>query len=264
MHVVESGDTLFGIALDYGVTLDALLAANGIGADAILSIGQQIIIPTEEQGAPVETTGMVAPVENLILPTPTPLPLDVRGVAYYRTAVGGGWCMGEVVNTTDGPITNLQVEVSVANGEILLLSGVTRAAADYLPAGARAPFALLFQEAPGGDVSVEARLLRAEPIGAITAGFKPLAVSETTGGVSGPQYRVGGRLTNDAGVALDRVTVVVTLYDEEGRVLGYREEPVREGGGVASDESLSFEILLTPQGVGNPDSFSVLAWGSQL
>jgi hypothetical protein len=39
---------LFGIAIEYGVSLDALLIVNGIEADDLLSIGQIIIIPTAE------------------------------------------------------------------------------------------------------------------------------------------------------------------------------------------------------------------------
>ncbi|GAB4575120.1 MAG: hypothetical protein Kow0077_25090 [Anaerolineae bacterium] len=48
IHVVQAGENLFRIALRYGVSVDAIVAANGLGSqDAILAVGQQLIIPTE-------------------------------------------------------------------------------------------------------------------------------------------------------------------------------------------------------------------------
>lgn len=44
-HIVQSGDTLSGIASSYGVTLDALLSVNTSLDPNILSIGQEITLP---------------------------------------------------------------------------------------------------------------------------------------------------------------------------------------------------------------------------
>ena len=74
MHLVESGDTLFGISLEYGITLDALLAANGLDVDDYLRIGQGLIIPLATESESVAVEGSV-PASILLLPTPTPLPL---------------------------------------------------------------------------------------------------------------------------------------------------------------------------------------------
>jgi LysM repeat protein len=54
---VASGDTLYGIAGAYGVSFEQLLAANNLRADAVLRIGQVLLIP----------------------PTPTPPPAAVNG-----------------------------------------------------------------------------------------------------------------------------------------------------------------------------------------
>jgi LysM repeat protein len=48
VHIVQPGDTLLGIALQYGVTLDALQQINGVLRPETLQIGQQIIIPVGE------------------------------------------------------------------------------------------------------------------------------------------------------------------------------------------------------------------------
>jgi LysM repeat protein len=44
-HIVQRGDTLIGIAAQYGSTLSTLKAANGLDNDS-LSIGQTIVVPT--------------------------------------------------------------------------------------------------------------------------------------------------------------------------------------------------------------------------
>lgn len=56
-HIVRSGDTLWGVAISYGLSLEQLLAYNNLPAEALLSIGQELWI----QPPPVT-------------PSPTPLP----------------------------------------------------------------------------------------------------------------------------------------------------------------------------------------------
>ena len=261
MHLVESGDTLFGVSLEYGITLDALLAANGLDVDDYLRIGQGLIIPLDTESESIGVEGAV-PASILLLPTPTPLPLETSGLSLYRTTMGDIWCMGEVVNTTANPVTDLQLQVTLVDGlGTPLVSGVTLAASDYLPGGACAPFAILFREPPPEASDMSVTLLRAESIGAITAGFVPLTVSGLEGQVSGPQYRVTGRLLNDSGGTVERATVVVTLYDDEGRVIGYRQSMLASQGRASAGANVEFSVLLTYHGGAEPASFQVIAWG---
>ncbi len=44
-HIVASGETLSGIALQYGITLEALAAANNIENPSQISVGQVLVIP---------------------------------------------------------------------------------------------------------------------------------------------------------------------------------------------------------------------------
>lgn len=260
VHVVVQGDTLFGIALEYGVSMNVLVQTNGLDVNQYLSIGQTLVIPVEtEEG---EELGMVAPVGHMILATPTPLPLDIVGTTLYQTPVGGVWCMGEVANTTAGPITNIQVQVTLVTADgIPLQASMALAAADYLAPGARAPFAVLFKAPPTGYADMQVNLLRGEAVSAITAGFVPLDVAQPVGAVSGPQYRVTGLLVNNSGVAVSRMAVVVTLYDREGKVIGYRQTTLGAETVLPAGQSREFRVLLTPQGLEPPASFQVLAWG---
>ncbi|MFT3798769.1 LysM peptidoglycan-binding domain-containing protein [Microbacterium sp.] len=51
VHTVASGDTLWAIAQAGGVSLDALLAANGLSRASIIYPGQQIAVPTAQPAA---------------------------------------------------------------------------------------------------------------------------------------------------------------------------------------------------------------------
>ncbi|MBC8171723.1 MAG: LysM peptidoglycan-binding domain-containing protein, partial [Anaerolineae bacterium] len=45
-YIVKPGDTLFKIALNYQVTVSAIVAANNIPNPNLIYVGQQLIIPT--------------------------------------------------------------------------------------------------------------------------------------------------------------------------------------------------------------------------
>ncbi|RLC67454.1 MAG: hypothetical protein DRI48_02270, partial [Chloroflexi bacterium] len=52
IHVVQPGDNLFRIALRYGVTVNALAAANGLSNTSRIYVGQRLIIPTGSSTSP--------------------------------------------------------------------------------------------------------------------------------------------------------------------------------------------------------------------
>jgi len=90
-HIVKAGDTAFGIALQYGLSLDQLLAFNGLTADTLLQIGQELLIrpptPTPEptpMPTPTMTSVAVALAPSAFTaatPTPTRAPTAVAVAA---------------------------------------------------------------------------------------------------------------------------------------------------------------------------------------
>lgn len=45
VHVVQPGETLYSIASQYGVTVQDIVDANGIGADYVIHTGNRLNIP---------------------------------------------------------------------------------------------------------------------------------------------------------------------------------------------------------------------------
>lgn len=79
IHVVQSGETLFRIALKYGTSVQALAQVNSLNNIALIYVGQQLIIPTEAAAAaPVQpATPLRAPFISIDV---GPLPLEQGSV----------------------------------------------------------------------------------------------------------------------------------------------------------------------------------------
>lgn len=73
-HTVVAGDTIFAIAQQYGTTVEAVLAANGLSSTSIIYPGQSLVIATET--APTDTT--TAPSTTLNAPQAENAALIIR------------------------------------------------------------------------------------------------------------------------------------------------------------------------------------------
>ncbi len=84
LHTVQNGETLYRIAQTYGITTEALAAANQLADPSLVYVGQTlhipqsesqsiaIVVPTTEAPPPTEPAPL--PTETLNLPAPTLLP----------------------------------------------------------------------------------------------------------------------------------------------------------------------------------------------
>lgn len=78
-HVVQPGDTLFTIAMQYGVTMDAIIEANNIINPRVIVLGSTLIIPGIEDPTPIPPTRAATPTPAATAaattsPTPTTNP----------------------------------------------------------------------------------------------------------------------------------------------------------------------------------------------
>jgi LysM repeat protein len=119
VHTIVAGDTLFGLAFQYNVSLDTLLALNGLSKDALLSIGQKIII---KGGTPVQPTATPQPTAAAGQPAaPTLTPTAAAGqpaanaaklcVRAYNDANSDG-----LLTEGEEPVAGVQFVVSNSQG----------------------------------------------------------------------------------------------------------------------------------------------------
>ncbi|MDY6876583.1 MAG: FxLYD domain-containing protein [Chloroflexota bacterium] len=253
-HVVQEGETLLSIAYEYGVSVQALQATNGIENPLLLQVGQRLIIPIGEEATEI-TPG-------LLLPTPTPLPFDIQGVAFYETPVGSLECLGEVVNTTAVTLTNVLVRVTLYDDAgAALMTGDAFAVADLVPPGSRSPFRVLFTVPPSAWTNPQVTIVRGEAAGAMATSYVPVIVTEMEGLPSGPQFQVSGVVRNTSTEqTTGSVSIIVTTYDAQGLVAGFRQGRVEGGGTLAPGATAPFSLLFNFHGDA-PTDFTVVALG---
>ena len=77
VHVVQGGENLGRIAEQYEVTVDDIMAANGLTDPNIIAVGQQLTIPVGGLATP--TSAADTPTEVAALPSPIPTEAVVTG-----------------------------------------------------------------------------------------------------------------------------------------------------------------------------------------
>jgi LysM repeat protein len=156
IHAIQSGETLLSVASQYNVSVSALQDANGILDPRLLQLGQELIIPRQEEfDAALATT---------LTPTPTPLPVAVENIHFSETTIGGLSVLGEVWNNTEAPLEQVRVGAVLlddAGQEVARAEGLV--ALDLVDIDERAPFAVLFGERPGKFARYQVFALRAVP-----------------------------------------------------------------------------------------------------
>ncbi|MCB0036685.1 MAG: LysM peptidoglycan-binding domain-containing protein, partial [Anaerolineales bacterium] len=112
-HVVSAGETMYRIALRYGVTVQVIVQANGISNPNVIYVGQSLIIPVSGGQAPQPTVQPTAvpvqptatapqPTATSTSPQPTAVPLptstpvvipnpNTSGNLLANSSFEGGW-----------------------------------------------------------------------------------------------------------------------------------------------------------------------------
>ena len=92
-HLIVEGDTLLGIALQYGVELNDLLLANPSANPRFLTVGTRLVVPLGGGDGPI--------------PTATPRPVDLSPVGCHSALSGELWCFLNVGVAEGPPIEGL-------------------------------------------------------------------------------------------------------------------------------------------------------------
>lgn len=128
VHVVQPGDSLFRIALQYGVTVDAIVQANNIVNPNLIVVGQELVIPSTDGSvvtnppAPQATAVPVAPGTGTSGSTSTGTVVHVvqPGDSLFRISVTYGVPMAQIVAANN--ITNPSI---IYVGQELVIPGAS-------------------------------------------------------------------------------------------------------------------------------------------
>lgn len=253
VHVIASGESLLAIADRYGISVATLQEANGILDPRSLQVGQELVIPREEEFA----------VEEEATPTPTPLAMAIANLHFSETSIGGLWVMGEVINDTDTALEQVRVGVRLVDAEENeLASADTLVVLDLIDVDERAPFAVLFGTAPEAFDRYQATVLSAVPA-YIGSYYRDLEIRGLQGSSEGAgSYVVSGRVYNYGPEEAVEVQVVLTAYDPLERVIAMRKiEP--DYNVVPVGGETGFSAVLAPVG-GPVDRIEAVALGRRI
>ena len=241
-YTVKKGDTVSSIAQMYGVTVEAILAANPKLNPNLMEVGSTLVIPA--------SSGTKAPAGDLA--TVTPLPVRVDGVHCAAVQDGGAWCFVVAHNSQKIGVESVSVVIRIAdgNGEGML-SQVAFAPLNLLPSRGTLPLAAYFPPPVPDYIQVSAELLTALPVNAgdnryLSAGLSGEKLNIFPDGLSA---NVSGIITLDKGsTSAQQIWVLAIAYDLSGQIVGLRRWEMGSEQTLKPGKQMAFTVAVYSTG----------------
>jgi LysM repeat protein len=235
LYTVQAGDTLLGIARQFGVTLSELQVANSSLNPLTLPIGLPIIIPNPPFNAQGDSR----------LPTPTPVALVVLVPVCHPTTTDGIVCLGRVLNTLNAGVEQVNVSLQLLRQDgSRLAEGSAGIEQAFIPAGGSAPYRALFK-AEWRDYAAAAAWLESAEIEGDTG--QPHIVVEIQNQqvhLMDGQYVVSATLHNPAAQNAHLLQAVLTVEDASGQIIAYRVLPLDDELPAGGDLSFQISVMV--------------------
>jgi LysM repeat protein len=237
-YQVVSGDTLIGIAGRYGITLEALMAANPGVQPSTLQTGEKLTIPT----------GKTIPGE----PTPTPAALPTLQAHCWPESTGGLWCFALLRNEYAETLENLSAQFTLLDADGQALASQTAyGLLDILPPGGNLPLAAHFPAPQPGDVQVRVQVLTSIRLLPGDQRYLPVAIQNSLVGVdaAGRTAQVSGQAVLTGPGTAGSLWVLATAYDAAGNVIGLRRWESTTAFSAAAPVEFAFQVSSLGPGI---------------
>jgi LysM repeat protein len=234
-YSVVEGDTLNEIASRYGITLEALIAANPWILPSALPVGTKLIIPS-----PADT-----PIDN----SPIPVPLPILQARCWPELSGGSWCFALLHNEYAETLENISIQFTLLDTSGHALTSQTSfGLLDILPSGQTMPLVIHFPPPLSLDVSVQVQVLSAIRLLPGDTRYLPVILDNTLTRVdsSGRTAQVSGRVVLTGSGIASTVWVLAIAYDSTGIVVGVRRWESQSS--LTVDTPLSFDFMVSSVG----------------
>ncbi|MEA1978161.1 MAG: LysM domain-containing protein [Chloroflexota bacterium] len=151
VHIIQQGETLLEIAFRYGVQFDDIVLVNPQIDPNLLRIGEEIRIPGSD-GEPVE----------ILLPTPTPIPVNIKTLGCHESPSLAFICMVSITNNEEFMVAGISAHITLhdSNGQILD-NQIVYAPINQIPTGQEIPLIAIFDRKPSGYSEFQVDLLSA-------------------------------------------------------------------------------------------------------
>jgi len=237
IHEVALQETISSIALRYGVSMDAIIAANPDVEPRTLTVGTQLIIPGVSPAASFD-------------PDAEPLPLEVGDAACQSTPEGGLWCGVLVSNPLNRPADGVIVAFTVTDEEGQTLTRNVPALLNRIDPGQALPAVSYFPPPAPRAAGATAELVAALPLESGIRAYFELSLQNERVVTQGRSARatvqviLSGADELPAGETLN-LWVAAAAYDAQGRLLGARRVERELGAGeISTGEPLEITLLV--------------------
>lgn len=235
IYPIESGDTLLGIAIQRGTTVEEILALNPGIVPENLQIGQPVILPPPPTVNPLLAPGTAVPIQVI-----------VSKIHAYQTPVGSLWLLGEVTNAGETAVENIQVEIGLLGADGRLLGSVQAwVATAIIQPGERGPFGALLNEPPSefaaGNAQPSVAVIGGQSVVALGNRTLALTVPDVTLTTSNDSVSLSGTVVNAGETAVTQIQLTATFYDAQGNVTGYQQQVLAEELGVGAERPFQLE-----------------------
>lgn len=248
VYVIEEGDTLLELAILNNTTVAEIETFNPGIQPRLLQIGQQIVLPPP-----------ATPVYSGTGPTPIPIQVVISNISVIETVLENVWVLGEVTNQGEYPVENVQVEVRLFDGAGQGLAQVSAwVIAGVIPAGEKSPFGVLVEGVVGTVAYPVASVVSGRTTLDLGTRYLDLAVSEVDATFEEGRVILDGQVANVGEVAAANITLITTLYDQQGSVIGYHQTNLPDL--LPAAERRSFTLEITPPG-GSPVNYTLMVQG---
>ena len=205
---------MLSIAYQFGISLDALQAANPKVDPHFMGEGLKLIIPIS--GGTAED-----------LPTPTPLPVHSELPKCYPSGDGGEWCIVALRNDLEASLENLSAGIGLYNlqGEIIA-SQVAYAPMNILRPGDTIPLMAYFAPPLPDEFQVQSEVLSGLSVAAGDTRYLDLQVKVGTVVINqdGSQAVLSGDIIIPDGTPdFSQLWALAVAYDSNGDIIGARK-----------------------------------------
>ena len=236
-YTVQTGDTISGIALKFGVSIDDLQAANPEVSPSAMSVGTVLKIPSNPDNPSGE-------------PTPTAAPFAIDQIECYPTANKGMWCFVLVHNDLSDFMENVSAQVTLVDSNNATLASLTALSPlNILPPNTSLPLSVYFPPDIPADAKPQVQVLTAIRLlpndeRYLSATLNNMLVQVNADGHSAQVS--GSVLSQSQATDASQVWVAATAYDVAGIVIGVRRW--ESNAALPAGGTLPFEFLLSSIG----------------
>jgi hypothetical protein len=187
--------------------------------------------------------------------------LHVTGAACYETPIGSLMCLGQVHNSFDLPVKEVQVEIQLLTSDGSLLATQEAFVSRWMiPAGATGPYRVLFDHVPDGYAGAFAFVRTGQVVTDASSQYVALTLNPVSGAFVLDQYQITLSIINRSPAAVDQIAVTMTLLNADDEVTGFRRMYLDPSRQLPSGESLTITLKVIPQGE-NTIAFDAFAEG---